>query len=76
MIVIPPTVEFEEYFTKFAKQAWTKYMLKEPDTEDEMKKYHKTLCVSCDMELQSQTVSVKLHYRFIRSTLYCFVEET
>jgi hypothetical protein len=75
MIIIPPTVEFEEYFTKFAKLTWTKYMLKEPDKEDEMRREHKTLCVSCDMELQNQTVSVKLHYRFIRSVLYCFVEE-
>ena len=75
MIIIPPTVEFEEYFSNFAKQTWTKYMLKEPSVEDEIKRDHKTLCISCDMELQDEIVSVKLHYRFIRSTLYCFVEE-
>lgn len=75
MIVIPPAVELEEYFLKLAKATWTKYMYSDPDGEDELKKKHKTLVMSCDLEMLDEKVAVKLHYRFVRDVLYCFIEE-
>uniref|UniRef100_A0A6C0AP53 Uncharacterized protein n=1 Tax=viral metagenome TaxID=1070528 RepID=A0A6C0AP53_9ZZZZ len=75
MIVIPPAVELEEYFMRLAKATWTKYTYNEADGEDEIKKKHKTLVISCDLDMLEEKVAVKLHYRFIRDTLYCFIEE-
>ena len=75
MIVIPPAVELEDYFIKLAKATWTKYMYSDPDSEDELKKNHKTLVMSCELDIAEEKVSVKLHYRFIRDNLYCFIEE-
>ncbi len=75
MIVIPPAVELDEYFIKLAKATWTKYMYSDPDGEDELKKKHKTLVMSCELDMTEEKVSVKLHYRFVRDTLYCFIEE-
>jgi hypothetical protein len=75
MIVIPPAVELEEYFLKLAKATWTKYMYSDPDGEDELKKKHKTLVMSCDLDMVDEKVVVKLHYRFVRDVLYCFIEE-
>jgi hypothetical protein len=68
MIVIPPAVELEDYFTRLAKATWTKYTFNDPYGEDELKKKHKTLVMSCNLDM-------KLHYRFIREVLYCFIEE-
>jgi len=75
MIIIPPAVELEDYFLKLAKASWTKYMYSDPDGEDELKKKHKTLVISCDLDMADEKVAVKLHYRFIRDILYCFIEE-
>ena len=75
MIVIPPAVELEEYFLKLAKATWTKYMYSDPDGEDELKKKHKTLVMSCDLDMVDEKVVVKLHYRFVRDVLYCFIED-
>jgi hypothetical protein len=75
MIVIPPAVELEDYFLKLAKATWTKYMYSDPDGEDELKKKHKTLVMSCDLDMVDEKVMVKLHYRFVRDILYCFIEE-
>ena len=75
MIVIPPTAQFEEYFIAFAKKTWTQYMDREPSSENDMQTKHKTLVVTCSMVVNEEQLSLKLHYRFIRSDLYCFVEE-
>ena len=75
MIVIPPAAELEEYFTKLAKATWTKYTYNEPSGEDEIKKHHKTLVISCDLDMVEEKIPVKMHYRFIRDILYCFIEE-
>lgn len=75
MIVIPPAIELEDYFTRLAKATWTKYTFNEPDGEDEIKKKHKTLVISCNLDITNEKVAVKLHYRFVRDDLYCFIEE-
>ena len=75
MIVIPPAVEFEKYFTNLAKKTWTQYIDREPDTEIGMRKEYKTLTIVCEMTMDDSLLKVKLHYRFLRDTLYCFVEE-
>jgi hypothetical protein len=75
MIVIPPAVELEDYFTRLAKATWTKYTFNDPYGEDELKKKHKTLVMSCNLDMTEEKVEVKLHYRFIREVLYCFIEE-
>lgn len=75
MIVIPPAIELEDYFTRLAKATWTKYTYNEPDGEDEIKKKYKTLVISCDLDMADEKVAVKLHYRFVRDDLYCFIEE-
>ena len=75
MIVIPPTAKFEDYFTNMANRIWKKYITNEPDAVDGMKGEHKTLVISCDLNLEDGKSSVKLHFRFLREELYCFVEE-
>jgi len=75
MIILAPTDETEKYFTSIAKDVWTNYNIRDPDVEYGMKKEFKTLSVSCDLDLGENTVAVKFHYRFLRNTLYCFVEE-
>jgi hypothetical protein len=75
MIVIPPIVELEDYFIKIAKANWTKYTYNNPNSDDEIKKNHNTLVICCDLDMAEEKVSIKLHYRFIRDILYCFVEE-
>ena len=75
MIVIPPSADSEKFFTNFAKSTWSKQTFKNMETEDQMKKELKTLVISCDLEIEGKTVGIKLHYRFVRDSLYCFVEE-
>ena len=75
MIVIPPSADSEKFFTNFAKATWSKQTLQDLEIEDEMKKQLKTLVISCNMEIERKMVAVKLHYRFLRDSLYCFVEE-
>jgi hypothetical protein len=75
MIVLAPTDTSEKYFTSLAKDAWTNYTIRDPDVEDEVTKVGKTLIISCEIDEDGKKVPVKLHYRFLRGTLYCFVEE-
>jgi hypothetical protein len=35
----------------------------------------RTLVISCELDMEKEKVSVKLHYRYLRGYLYCFVEE-
>jgi flagellar biosynthesis regulator FlaF len=76
MIVIPPSADSEKYFIEFAKRVWSKQTFQNMETEDQMKKELKTLVISCDLEMEGKTVRIKLHYRFLRDSLYCFVEES
>jgi hypothetical protein len=73
MIVIPPTLESEEYVTRVAKESWTNYTLRDPDIEGELQR-GKTLVITCELEVGDKTMCIKLHYRYLRD-LYCFVEE-
>ena len=75
MIVIPPTVQSEKYFTNMANRIWKKYITSDSEAVDGMKGEHKTLVISCDLDLEEGKSTVKLHYRFIKEELYCFVEE-
>jgi hypothetical protein len=75
MIVIPPTDESKKYFTDFSNRAWASYIKREPSTELEMKRDHKTLAISCDITMDNDIVKVKLHYRYLKDKMYCFVEE-
>jgi len=75
MIILAPTDSSEKYFTSLAKDAWTNYILRDAEVEDEVTKVGKTLIISCEIDEDGKKVPVKLHYRFLRGTLYCFVEE-
>jgi hypothetical protein len=75
MIILAPTDSSEKYFTGMAKDAWTNYTYRDPDVEDSLIKGGKTLVISCNLNEDEEVISVKLHYRFLRGELYCFVEE-
>jgi hypothetical protein len=75
MIVLAPTDSSEKYFTSLAKDAWTNYILRDTEVEDAVIKVGKTLIISCEIDEDGKKVPVKFHYRFLRGTLYCFVEE-
>lgn len=75
MIILAPTDYSEQYFTGLVKDAWTNYIYRDPDVEDSLIKAGKTLVISCDLHEEEKNVPVKLHYRFLRGELYCFVEE-
>jgi hypothetical protein len=76
MIILAPTDNSEKYFTGIVKDTWTNYTYRDPDVEDAVIKAGKTLVISCDLDEGRETISVKLHYRYLRGELYCFVEET
>lgn len=75
MIILAPTDNSESYFTGLVKDAWTNYTYRDPDVEDGLIKSGKTLVISCNLEEGEETIPVKLHYRFLRGELYCFIEE-
>jgi len=75
MIILAPTDSSERYFTGLVKDAWTNYTYRDPDVEDGLVKAGKTLVISCYLEEGEEKIPVKLHYRFLRGELYCFVEE-
>jgi len=75
MIVISPTDESESYFTEFSTRVLKSYLEREPSTESNMKDDNKTLTISCDLEVDNGNVKIKLHYRYLKDVLYCFVEE-
>jgi hypothetical protein len=74
MIVISPTAESEKYFTELAKDTWTNYTLRDSEVEDNVEN-GRTLVISCELDMEKEKVSIKLHYRYLRGYLYCFVEE-
>ena len=75
MIILAPTDASEKYFTGMVKDAWTNYTYRDPDVEDSLIKGGKTLVISCSLHEDNEDIPVKLHYRFLRGELYCFVEE-
>ena len=75
MIVLAPTDSSEKYFTSLAKDAWTNYTLRDPEVEDAVTKTGKTLIISCEIDEDGEKVPVKLHYRYLKGELCCFVEE-
>jgi hypothetical protein len=75
MIVIPPTDSSLKYFTTLAKDSWTNYTLRDLDIQDSLEKEGKTLIISCDLIEDKEVIQIKLHYRFLKGELYCFVEE-
>ena len=75
MIILAPTDHSEKYFTGLVKDAWTNYTYRDPDVEDSLVKAGKTLVISCNLNEGEETIPVKLHYRYLRGELYCFVEE-
>jgi hypothetical protein len=75
MIVIPPTDSSLKYFTGLAKDAWTNYTIRDPDVEDGIHKEGKTLVISCNLNEGGENIPVRLHYRYLKNELYCFVEE-
>ena len=74
MIVISPTAESEKYFTELAKDTWTNCILRDSEVEDSVEN-GRTLVISCELDMEKEKVSIKLHYRYLRGYLYCFVEE-
>jgi hypothetical protein len=76
MIIIPPTYTSLHYFTSLAKDTWTNYTLRDPEILDGLEKEGKTLVVSCDLTEEKEVIPIRLHYRFLKGELYCFVEES
>jgi len=75
MIILAPTDHSERYFTGLVKDAWTNYTYRDPDVEDSLIKGGKTLVISCSLHEDNEDIPVKLHYRFLKGELYCFIEE-
>jgi hypothetical protein len=75
MIVIPPTDTSLKYFTTLAKDSWTNYTLRDPEVLEGLEKEGKTLIICCDLNEETEIIQIKLHYRFLKGVLYCFVEE-
>lgn len=75
MIVISPTDTSLKYFTGLAKDVWTNYTLRDSEVQDGLEKEGKTLVLCCDVNEEDEIIPVKLHYRFLKGELYCFVEE-
>ena len=75
MILLAPTDNSEKYFRELAKDAWTNYTLRDQEVENSLIYQGKTLVISCEIDEGDTKIPVKLHYRYLRGELYCFVEE-
>ena len=77
MFVIPPSTQHEEYFRDLAETTWDLSERKHKNMCNELKTEHKTLVVTCKVELEDTPDSyVHLHYRYFKDKLYCFIEES
>jgi hypothetical protein len=77
MFVIPPSLLQESYFKDVAETTWEVAQKDNKSKCDELKCEHKTLVISCKVELEEGGISTfHLHYRYFKGTLYCFVEES
>lgn len=75
MIVIPPCKDHDEYFRELAESTWA-LLLKKHNCEP-LKAESKTLVVTaCGQDEDGTRPTFKLHYRYSKEKLYCFVEET
>lgn len=76
MIVIPPSTFQEEYFRGMAENSWNISTEKHNDSCQALKSENKTMVITCKVAVSDNMESIfHLHYRYFRSTLYCFVEE-
>ena len=77
MIVIPPSTKQEEFFRDLAENTWKISIRDQSEMCKQLISEHRTLVVYCDVELEPDIIEVvRLHYRYFKKTLYCFVEET
>jgi len=77
MFVIPPSLLQESYFKDVAETTWEVAQKDNRSKCDELKCEHKTLVISCKVELEEGGISTfHLHYRYFKGILYCFVEES
>ena len=76
MIVIPPSSIHLKYFTGLAEDVWKNSLIEKGTTCDELILEDKTLIVNCNIENgDSSILGVKLHFRYFKCKLYCFIEE-
>ena len=76
MIVIPPSSKHLKYFTGLAEDVWKNSVVEKGTACDELLSEDKTLVVNCNIENgDSSILEVKLHFRYFKSELYCFIEE-
>jgi hypothetical protein len=76
MIVIPPSSDHLSYFTGLAANVWENSLRDKATMCDELRLENKTLIISCDINNDTHgIIEVKLHYRYVKKQLYCFIEE-
>jgi hypothetical protein len=76
MIVIPPSSEYDEYFTGMATNVWENALKDKSEMCDKLLSESITLVISCTVDFDgSQDVSFNLHFRYFKTLLYCFIEE-
>ena len=77
MIVIPPSSIHLKYFTGLAEDVWKNSLIEKGNVCYELTSEDKTLVVNCNIENgDSSILAVKLHFRYFKSELYCFIEES
>ena len=76
MIVIPPSSDHEKYFTGLAEDIWETTITDKKELYDQLISENKTLVITCKLNVEGNgETKFNLHYRFLKTTLYCFVEE-
>ena len=77
MFVIPPSASQEEYFNEVAENAWNISNKDDSNLCESLKLGDKTMVVNCKINIDDGSqVIVYLNYRYFKSILYCFVQET
>jgi len=77
MIIIPPSPTHGEYFRELAESTWNLSIKKEPVICETLKNDAKTLVITASGQEEDGTIMLfKLHYRYYKEKLYCFVEES
>ena len=77
MFVIPPLASQESYYTDIAQNAWNTSKKNNSDQCESLKSEDKTMVVNCKISIENGTEClVFLNYRYFKSVLYCFIQET
>ena len=77
MFVIPPLASQESYYNDIAQNAWITSQKNNRDQCESLKSEDKTMVVNCKISMENGSdCLIFLNYRYFKSILYCFVQET